>query len=1401
MHDFLESSWIDLTSRQRQLWLGINATGDSRLFQIGAKIKVAQAIDLKLLQLAFSDVVQRHDALRLMIDTQLPRQRVARTCKATVQHVDVSLEVDPDSGAEGYIDRLFASPFNLDERSLIQLVVVSVAGKSSWLVFRAHHIVMDANSFSIIIRDVVESYTALIAGSETKRQQSTYLRFQQSDAAYMASPRYERDLQYWRDRLSNLPRGRFARRTTRETEARRPVLRRQIEHARFQRFLARCAEQKISPGNALLALSSWLLTSSRERDGLVLGVAYPGRSKEDRNSVGLFSGVMPLRVTIPDGITLPELTGKITQSIKRDYLHHRFPIDDLRQNLGPGQTQRDTLFDAIVSYMPLEVVDFDMNLGVEPLRVMPMRGSEANPLVIYISELNRGHPVALEFAFNRKFLDDNQVAAIAQGFDRTFDAFIDEPQRPLVRTNRSASDMIDEPKSSASEHEADIRIISSFTSSPIEAPLQFWLRRTGIPSTVTSAGYNQIFQELLDPDSRARRNRNGANVILLRIEDWLRERAQNESLEDSSAFLTKVADDFVSAIVQAARVSEVPYLVLICAPSPKWQAGSPLGCCHEAISERIAAGLSGVSNLDVSTYRGLRELYPVDVEYDPTGDQLGHLPYTATAFAAMATLVARRCHLLLRSPVKVIVVDCDNTIWDGVVGEDGVQGIRLSANHLCLQKRLVEAAGCGVLVCLSSKNVEEDVTAVFRERPDMLLRWENIVAHKINWAPKSENIRQLAGELNLGLDSFLFLDDNPVEVAEVSSVHPSITAIELSMSGPGATRFDHLWPLDCRMISAEDAKRAQSYRQNLSRVREREKSSDFASFIGGLGLQIRLEGPRDSTLARLEQLTERTNQFNINNVKRSAAWLNEQRATDGGAVLAVSVSDKFGDYGIVGLLAVEMDRQDLVVNTFLMSCRVLGRGVEHRMISEVGRLALKFGASQIKIPVRVTVRNLPVRQFLERIDGHHSTEATDQLHLVAPDVAANFRFSPSDGYVDVFEEGAPAAFDSSNRRGRARAGVWIEAATVYASAAEVEKALAELFCQALGLETIGAEDDFFELGVYSLLAVQLVSRIRDRLNTQLSIRTLFECSSIAKLASAIDSHADAGYKALVPLQLGDQVAPLFCCHPANGDAVCYMRLTKAIGPDQAVYGFEASGLSPGEPMARSLESMASSYVKEMISVQPNGPYNILGWSFGGALAFEIARQIHQAGGTIGLLVFMDAAAPGKDGLTEQTSITEVDEQKLLQGVTHELNTIRRYSDLPPLDENAMTWQLAIDGYRDMGIVPKDYSVEDMRRKMLVYGNCGILFNQYRPPFIRVPIVHFRATERSDDSDFDWKPYAENVRSIWIRCNHYRMGFEPNITIIGAHLRALIRGDKRALSWWRRTPLANSMERLIGRLAS
>jgi hypothetical protein len=146
--------------------------------------------------------------------------------------------------------------------------------------------------------------------------------------------------------------------------------------------------------------------------------------------------------------------------------------------------------------------------------------------------------------------------------------------------------------------------------------------------------------------------------------------------------------------------------------------------------------------------------------------------------------------------------------------------------------------------------------------------------------------------------------------------------------------------------------------------------------------------------------------------------------------------------------------------------------------------------------------------------------------------------------------------------------------------------------------------------------------------------------------------------------------------------------------------------------------------------------------------------------------------------------------------------MRRSANLPPLNVTGMTWEQAIEGYQTMGIVPKDYSVDDMRRKMLVYANCGFLYSQYCPTAIPVPIVHFQAARNPEDWDFNWSPYTtKNVRPIWIRCNHYRMGFEPNTTVIAAHLRALIRGDKRALGWWRRAPLSNSVEGLIGRLAS
>lgn len=1429
MFDSTASNWIDLTSRQRSIWLDVSASGDNRLFQVGVLAKIQQELDLQLLQQALDDVALRHDGLRLVIDPHQPRQRIDQNLRIPISVLDFSFEADPGAAVQAHIDQLFADPLPLSDR-LIQLIAVRYDRHRYFLILRGHHIVTDAIGFSLTFKDIIATYDTLTSKVPVQRSYSSYRRFQEQDAAYSASPRLKRDLEYWQIRLRSLPESLFAKRLSVDNAAARPLVRRQIDFSRFKHFLSHCAANDIGPASAIYALGAWLLASARKRHELVLGVAYPGRTKEHRHTLGMFSGVMPLRVKLPSSTSLPQLARLIAQSTARDYLHHRASIDDISRNVGADQRHRLRLVDLMVSYIPPEVCDLEVMLGAEQLKATPLRGTEANPLALYVSGPDGSQLVTADFAYDRRYLSDNQASHLAVQFVRLLDAFLENPDAQMLPAESLANESFEHdsadnnPRSPGSAPDHQVRIVSTFTSLPIENSLQFWLRRTGIEASLEFAGYNQLFQELLDPASAMRRNRRGANVVLLRMEDWLRERPADISMSEGANFLKKVTDDLIAALRDATSKSHVPCLLLICPPSPQWDAGGPWNSVQNHLLDKLAAGVGGVGGLDVATYQDLRTLYPVDAEYDGTSDKLGHIPYTTAGFAAIGTYAARRIHLRLRSPVKVIAVDCDNTLWDGVAGEDGPLGVRILPRHRRLQERLVEAARCGVLICLCSKNIEDDVASVFHQRSDMALRHEHIVSRKVNWQPKSENIKELARELSLGLDSFLFLDDNPVEVAEVSATCPQVQCLLIDGSPSQESYIDHLWPLDCLAATEEDAKRVESYRTNVSRNQERARSTDFASFIKALDLRLEIECPNNTNLSRLAQLTERTNQFNINNLKRTAISLDEQNAAADAAVLAFKVSDKFGDYGIVGLLAAHLQGGEFIVDNFLMSCRVLGRGVEHRMISEIGRIAVEYGATDIRIPVRVTDRNLPVRSFLESIGGQRLTDGDSLLHIIPAKTASELIFSPESHVESDADEAEAAA--PTGLVGRVNGTIWMEAAAVSASVALIEgavlaangerrsieitreaqtrteKILEEMFCAALALKAVGADDDFFDLGVHSLMAVQLVSRIRDRFRYQLSIRTLFECSTIAKLAKAIDEQISSGYQPLVPLQMGDEQPALFCCHPANGDAVCYMRLTKAIGPDQTVYGFEASGLSAGEPMAKSLQEMAQIYIREMVSVQPKGPYHLLGWSFGGTLAFEIARQIHEAGGQVGFLGMMDAVAPNEGPLPKKMDdLDQIDDATFLEAVGKELNNHRRYAKLPLLDIRSLTWKQVIDGFQSLGIVPHDYSFEEMRRKMRVYANCGILTKPYRPPALPVPIVHFQASQNLREWDFDWTPYSTSgVSTIWVKCNHYRMGFEPNTTLIGAHLRAFIRGDRTVLGWWQRTILGSRVSGVIGRLA-
>ena len=480
-------------------------------------------------------------------------------------------------------------------------------------------------------------------------------------------------------------------------------------------------------------------------------------------------------------------------------------------------------------------------------------------------------------------------------------------------------------------------VAATFTAEPLEDALNFWMRELDFPASVEFAPYNQVFQQMLDPSSLLSQNRQGENVVLVRLEDWTRARPASGGRRDLRDHLERNAADLIVAVRAAAARSTAPLIVGICPDSPASRADGDTQGLFAGIEERITSELVDVPGLCMLGPDDFN-LYPVADYDDPQRDRLGHIPYTPMFFAALGTIVARKVHALLNPPHKVVVLDCDNTLWKGVVGEDGVSGIAIPPDLMGLQRFMADLAGKGFLLCLCSKNDEPDVLEVFDQRPDMLLKRNHLVSWRVNWQPKSQNLRSLAQELNLGLDSFIFLDDNPVECAEVRDGCPEVLTLRLPIDGDIGRFLDHVWAFDRPRVTSEDQQRTAMYKQEAERARFQKAAPTIREFLDGLELRIRIAEPSTDQVARVAQLTQRTNQFNFTTVRRTDGEI--RRLDESGLECrVVEVGDRFGDYGLVGAMVFGVRGEALEIDTFLLSCRVLGRGVEHRMLSELGTIA------------------------------------------------------------------------------------------------------------------------------------------------------------------------------------------------------------------------------------------------------------------------------------------------------------------------------------------------------------------------------------------------------------------------------------------------------------------------------
>jgi FkbH-like protein len=479
-----------------------------------------------------------------------------------------------------------------------------------------------------------------------------------------------------------------------------------------------------------------------------------------------------------------------------------------------------------------------------------------------------------------------------------------------------------------------------------------------------------VFQQLLDPTSVVSANFNGLNVVLIRLEDWWRGAPNFGSAghEDTQKRVEDNADELIEALQFAAGNSKVPYLLCFCPASKQVLTSEATAAFFQSLEERIAHRLKDTGGIFVVTSADCAALYPVADYDDQRSNEVSHVPYTREFFHSLGTLIARRFYRIHTPPHKVIVLDCDNTLWQGVAGEDGALGVSVGPGHRALQEFVIAQRDAGMLVCLCSKNNEQDVWEVFANNSGMILQREHIVASRIDWLPKSENIRSLAAELQLGIDSFIFLDDSALECAEVESRCPEALALLLPDDSSDFQKFlSHVWAFDHLQITDADRQRSDLYSQEAGRKQLRAKSPRLEDFLAGLELQIEFLPMTKAELPRVAQLTQRTNQFNFTGVRRSESDVAHLCSAAGAECLVVRLRDRFGDYGLVGAIIFSRRADFLDVDNAVLSCRALGRRVEHRMLSRLGLMAQGEGLSKVRINFFSTPKNQPAREFLESL--------------------------------------------------------------------------------------------------------------------------------------------------------------------------------------------------------------------------------------------------------------------------------------------------------------------------------------------------------------------------------------------------------------------------------------------------
>ena len=576
----------------------------------------------------------------------------------------------------------------------------------------------------------------------------------------------------------------------------------------------------------------------------------------------------------------------------------------------------------------------------------------------------------------------------------------------LVSLSRVLGKLRAAGQSLAPLHPYKLGLITNYTSNFVAASVAGTALRYGLAVECLTGAYDQGLQECLDPQSSINRAR--PNAVLIAI-DWrglpLRGArtggaSSQEVVDTSLQYLNTLRSGIKNHTDAVCIVQNI-------VPPPERLYGSldralpdslhySVGALNAAIADELRSGSDVL--LDVS---GIAETVGLAEWHSPGEWNLAKLPFAQRCLPLYSDHVGRLLAAMCGRSRRCLVLDLDNTLWGGVIGDDGIAGIQVAQGdatgeaYLDFQRYVLELRGRGIVLAVSSKNLDEVARLPFRNHPEMLIREEHIAVFQANWNDKATNITAIARELSLGLESMVFVDDNPVERDLVRTMLPEVAVPEMPLDPALYARtLSAAGYFEIARFSTEDRDRAKYYEGNSKRAALQQQVGDLDQYLASLNMEIVFQPFDDIGTARISQLIMKSNQYNLTTRRYSETDVRRMAEDPSYFTLQVRLIDAFGDNGMISVVICRnLTESELEIDTWLMSCRVLGRKVEHMVLRELLAHASRIGAQRLRGVFIPTERNKLVEDHYEKLGFASISRAEDgasvwSLEIASADVTA-----------------------------------------------------------------------------------------------------------------------------------------------------------------------------------------------------------------------------------------------------------------------------------------------------------------------------------------------------------------------------------------------------------------------------